>query len=195
MNRTIFLEGTDETAKLIASAAFPSYNGRKFRVTIHQDTDKFEIDLGMSGGTYSRFAFVKLDTMAGCNVNDMVELRQYFGNGFNRTPTPFTMPVGFAIVEHASFQGKDQGLTIHILEANATKLIPAPVELSEQEIAVLKATRSYKSSYAGQTRQQMSGIKLDVWNATSETLKAKGLLAKNGAITASGKNAISHLRY
>ena len=188
---TIYLEGNDETGRLIALAGFPSYSGRKFKVEVHKNDSKFEIDLGMSGGTYSRFAFVKLDTMTGVNVHDMPGLNQYFGNGFNRMATPFQMPEGFAIIEHASFCGKDSGLTIHLLEANATKLLPAPVELTDLERSVLKATWSLKASYMGRSRQQESGIPLADWTAASETLKAKGLLNKAGAITPAGKNAIN----
>jgi hypothetical protein len=191
---TIHLEGNDATAKLIVAAAFPGYSGRKFKVEIHKNDSKFEIDLGMSGGTFSRFAFVKLDTMTGVNVNDMGQLLNYFGNGFNRMPTPFQMPEGFAIVEHGHFCGSDMGITIHFLEANATKFITAPANLTETEKKVLVATRGLKSSYMGQSRQQMSGIaKLD-WDAASVTLKAKGFLNKAGAITPAGKNAIANER-
>jgi hypothetical protein len=194
MNTTIHLEGNDETAKLIVRASFPGYSGRKFKVEIHKNDSKFEIDLGMSGGTFSRFAFVKLDTMTGVNVNNMGQLTNYFGNGFNRMPTPFQMPEGFAIVEHSHFCGSDMGITIHLLEANATKFIAAPVDLTTLEIGVLKATRSLKSSYMGRTRQQESGIALADWNAASVTLKAKGFLNKVGAITPAGKNAIANER-
>jgi hypothetical protein len=187
---TIYLSGNDETGKLIGLAGFPGYSGRKFKVEVHKNDSKFEINLGTSGGTYSCFAFVKLDTMVGINVHDMTELTPFFGNGFNRQSVPFAMPEGFAIVEHASFCGSDMGLTIHILEANATKLLPAPVELTELERSVLQATWNLKSSYMGRSRQQESGIALADWNATSEILKSRKLLAKNGAITAAGKNAI-----
>jgi hypothetical protein len=82
------------------------------------------------------------------------------------------------------------GLTFWILDENAAKLIPAPVELSKSERIVLATTRSLKASYMGVPRSMKSGLSPELWNVASELLKKKGLLTKTGAITVDGKNAI-----
>lgn len=186
--RTIHLQPNDETAQTLAKAAFPGYNGRKFRVCVTHPSHKFQLESGWSEGSCEKFVIVKLDDMTAVNVSGM----DFVGNGFNRMGKEFQLPEGFAIVVHATILGKDAGITIFLLADNAAKLIVAPVELTQNEKIVLAATRSLKSSYGGMSnyRQKESGLSLAVWNETSDALKAKGLLAKNGSVTVDGKNAI-----
>ncbi len=183
---TIYLNGNDETAKAIAKVAFPAYNGKKFKVSVVKNGHTFNLTSGWCEGSRDFYAVVDLANMKGVDVSNQA----FVGNDFNRRGTDFQLPEGFAVVEHSIFCGKDVGITIYVTEANAAKLIPAPVELTREEKIVLAATRSLKSTYMGRTRQMESGLSLAVWNATSDALKLKGLLAKNGAITPEGKNAI-----
>lgn len=186
--RTIHLSATDAVAKQIGVVAFPSYCGRKFKAVIVKVGHTFNLTSGWDGGSKDFYAIVRLIDMKAVELSDT----KVVGNNFNTIGQDFQLPEGFVLVEQSFFCGKDTGLTIYVTEANATKLIPAPIELSKEEKAVLVATRSFKSSYAGikNYRQQESGLSLSVWEAASETLKAKGLLAKNGAITPEGRNAI-----
>lgn len=186
MSNTIHLNGNDKTAKTLATASFPSYKGKKFKVNVVPVGHKFSLTSGWSGGSRDWFVIVRLSDMRAIDVSEMV------GNEFNRNAVAHQLQDGFMLVEHSMFQGTDLGLTFYITEANATKFLPAPVELTEAERKVLKATRSYKSSYGGNNnvRRDNSGLSIEVWNATVEILKEKKLLAKNGSITIEGKNAV-----
>lgn len=189
---TIHLESNDPTATEIAKAAFPSYAGRKFKVTIVKPDHTFNLTSGWDGGSRDLYAFVRLTDMKGVQVSNYVGL---VGNNFNRSGRDFQLAEGFALVEHSTFMGKDVGLTIYLTEENATKMIPAPVELTRDEKVVLAAVRSLKSSYGGvkNYRQTESGLSASVWATNVEILKGKGLLNKMGAITPAGKNAIGNL--
>jgi hypothetical protein len=96
------------------------------------------------------------------------------------------------------------GLTFYVHPDNAAKLLPAPgAELSAHESIVLQATCSYKSSYNGRDRYSMahddarwgkpgaleSFPTREQWQQAKDSLIAKGLLAKNGAVTPKGRNA------
>jgi hypothetical protein len=106
------------------------------------------------------------------------------------------MQTVIACVEHSIFCGKDMGLTIHIHPANANRLLPAPVELTWAERTVLLATMSWKSSYAGVSNyrfveaQRTCGITLPEWENAKQSLIARKLLNKAGAVTVDGRNAI-----
>jgi hypothetical protein len=76
---------------------------------------------------------------------------------------------------------------------NLAPLLPAQEELSENEKIVLKATRTYKSSYAGIKNYRYDQVKhlitLSDWVATQQLLQEKGYLDKRNALTIKGKNA------
>jgi len=185
--RAIHLNSNDPAAKAIANAAFPKYNGRKFKVVITSGT--FNLSSDWEGGSGSHYAIIRLADMKAANISQA----SFVGDGYSRIGSDFTIKEGFAIVEHAHFMGHDSGITIYILEANATKLIPDKLELTPNEITVLKATQSFKSSYGGNShyRQTESGLPMAIWTATVEILKGKHLLRANGAITPEGRNAIN----
>lgn len=184
------LSATDPTAKAIASIAFPSYNGRKFTLNVVKETAP-EISLtwdSENGGSYEKYSVVDLVSMQ-CMAGDISTTRQY-------ATASLKLQDGMALVTHSYFCGKDMGITISVLEINATKMLPLVLELSENEKKCLVATRSLKSSYGGVSnyRQKESGLSVSEWSSTQELLKTKGLLAKNGAITPDGRNAVEGIR-
>lgn len=98
-------------------------------------------------------------------------------------------------------------LTFYIHPETATKLLPPPApELTPFEREVLRATKCYKSYYAGKDRYQMSQDEIlfegsngrnkvpqmtrQQWENAKELLISKKLLNKSGAITVAGRNAI-----
>ena len=189
--RTIHLNGNDPTAKLVTSAAFPAYTGRKFKVTIVEKNHKFNLTSGWEDGSRDFYAVVRLSDMTSVEISQL----SVVGNNFNRSGIDFLLPEGFAVVEHSIFLGKDAGITIFITEANAMALLPAPVELTENEKKVL-GVMGLKNTYGGQTnvRQRESGLTPNVYVETVALLKEKGFLDKRGAITPEGRNARSSFR-
>jgi hypothetical protein len=185
---TIHLKATDETAKQLAAASFPDYKGRSFKVIVVPSDYEFSLVSMWEGGSRSYYAVVDLATMKSVDISNLV------GN-FNRATQSLHLVEGLALVERSWFLGKETGLTFFILDANSAKLLPAVIDLTRDEKIVLAATRSLKSSYGGYSnyRQQESGLSAATWTATVDVLKAKGLLAKNGALTTDGRNAIGSM--
>lgn len=188
---TIYLNSNDPIANQITGAAYPSYNGRKFKAVVVKNDHKFNLTSGWDGGSRDYYVLVDLSVMKAVDIS----AASFVGNCFNKMGSDFVLPEGFVIVEHSFFCGKDMGMTIYVTENNATKLIPAKIELTKTEKLVLAATRGLKSSYAGikNYRQHESGLSPQIWADTVDVLKTKGLLAKNAAITTEGKNAIGSL--
>jgi hypothetical protein len=108
------------------------------------------------------------------------------------------MVPGVVVVQYSISRGKDVGLTFYVHPDDAAKLLPAPMDLTDHERIVLRATRAYKASYGGVDRYTMAWRDAQGklfpskagWAVAKESLIAKGLLDKRGAITVAGRNAI-----
>lgn len=183
MANTIYLEKKDIPQMLLK--VFPNYTGKKFQV--EQKTKVSLSGAYWDGGSRNEYRAVNMDT--GEILPADGKLQNPFTPGY-AVPT-VEIPPRVCVVEHTIFCGKDLGITFHVNPSDYQNLLPPGEELTEDEKKVLVATRCYKSSYNGQTRQQMSKIPLDIWKQASETLKDKGLLDKRGAITNKGRNAVS----
>jgi hypothetical protein len=193
MQNAIHLEANQVPAQLRGA-----YSGKKFKaivaeqVTIHSDAGLW------SGGSR--------DYWSGVNVNtgDAMPLPGQNDSPWNasRQEVIVNLAPGFVVVKHSMFRGTDMGLTFFVHPENAAKLLPTPsADLSAIEKLVLRATRSFKSSYAGQDRYQIAerdySCKAMVdtwpsreqWNVAKESLIAKKLLNRAGAITPAGRNA------
>ena len=94
--------------------------------------------------------------------------------------------------------GKDFGMTIYVDPNTATKFLPDPIKINDNERIVLEFTSTYKNTYAGiknyrfYEASKKVGISLDDWNIASDTLKTSKLLNKAGAITTTGRNALEN---
>ena len=180
---------TGKEPLIVDLAALVGYRGRKFTLVM---ADWVEPDSNYwSGGSKSDYTVVRLSDM------EVVELPDDPTGGAR--PGRLQLPPGFVVIEHVRFQGKDLGLRIFVNPLGLDpRLLPAGSEaLDDDEVVVLQATRSYKSSYAGQSNyryheaRRQVGITLDRWNAAVDRLKARKLLNKAGAITVDGRNAVA----
>ena len=189
---TIYLEPNQ-----VPSTLKGNYCGKKFKAVI-TDTVTVPSDAGIwGGGSRDTFTFIEIAT--GRSIPSPCQDTAPWDN--RRQEFSGTLPAGVAMVEHSIFCGKDMGLTFYLRPENAQKLLPERVELTAHQKIVLEATRSYKSSYAGQDRYQMaSGYAYGPkraefptraeWEAAKAELIAQGYLNKAGAITTKGRNAL-----
>lgn len=185
---------------MIPAALRSGYNGNKFKAVVCTQTT-IPSDAGLwSGGTRDTYQLIHLETGRAVTASDNMS------SPWNaaRKDQDITLQPGFAVVEHSVFCGKDMGLTFFVHPDNAAKLLPAPsAELTDHEAIVLQATCSYKSSYNGMTRYDMAKRDHEYswkenkspfatrgqWDAAKQSLIAKGLLNKAGAVTPAGRNA------
>ena len=188
MSQTVYIDSPDDFLRRIASATFPDYAGRTFKLCVSDAP--LNCASYWDGGSRSYFRFLNLSTLA---VSDEVPVQSAFDTPV-RGLDSVQLPPGFACVEHSIFCGKDTGLTIHIQPENAARLLPAPQVVSRQEHIVLAATDSFKNSYNGQTNYRFhkanreTGITAQEWETAKASLSSRGLLDARGAITAAGKN-------
>jgi hypothetical protein len=83
------------------------------------------------------------------------------------------------------------GFTIILNPANFNQMaLPAPIELTVEEKIVLCVTKEYKSNY----RLEYSRMNKAKFEEIKQGLIARKFLAKNGAITDEGRNAIGNTR-
>jgi len=192
MLNTIYLEPAMVPAHLRGA-----YRGTKFQAEVCESMS-IPSDAGLwSGG--SREVYSAIDFATG---QQMAIPGQHLSPwNAARTEHKVELKPGFAIVRHSMFCGKDMGLTFYVHPENATKLLPAPVELTPHEKTVLEATCGLKSSYNGKDRYEMSldnsrwerkgtpFMSRAEWDAAKASLIGRGMLNKAGAVTVAGRNA------
>jgi hypothetical protein len=166
--------------------AYPDYTGRKFQIEVRA----YPINCASywSGGSGDYFTFMRMDTLEIMSVPQQSAFDRKV-EGVNEV----SLIPGMVCIKRTYFCGKDLGCKVYIHPENAPRLLPENVELTDLEKTVLRCTRSYKSSYAGISnyRQKESGLTIEVWNHTKDSLIRKGLLNRAGALTIDGKNAVN----
>jgi hypothetical protein len=186
MNETYYSDAPE--IRDIVKIAFPSYNGKKFKVDTF--SGPMRLDSYWDDGSRDYYAIVNMKTERSKPIPE---------NGSMQGGKPFRiskLPAGFAVVRNSIVRGQDMGVTIYVNAENLSKMLPTPDEVSWAEKVVLSATRSLKSSYAGikdyrfQEALKDTGITKPEWDQAKETLIRKGFLNKSGAITDKGRNAI-----
>jgi len=185
--KMLYLSGKEDGIKDLANVAFPSYRGRKFKWTVAEEVEM--PDTAWSGGSRSTYAGVNLTTRRSAT------LPNFNPSEFGGPPTTPVVPVrpGMAIVEHSIFCGKDMGLTFYVHPSDAPRLLPPTENLHDNEKIVLAFSR-IKNTYGGQKNvrfleaRRRYGITLDRWNTARESLIAKKMLTKAGALTPEGRN-------
>ena len=169
----------------VPAALRGSYTGKKFKAVVCTEMT-IPMDAGLwSGGSRAEYSAINLENGKSMPFQGS-NLAPWDGG---RRDHKVTIVPGMAVVLHSMFCGKDMGLTFYIHPDNATKMLPAPVELSKEEKVVLTTIRSYKAAY----RQQMAqgqGISGTQYAAILQSLTEKGMLHKGNRITTKGKNAI-----
>jgi hypothetical protein len=181
----------DSAVEKIGRAAYPDYKGRKFRVKVV--SDPINVKSYWDGGSCSFYRFIKLaDADAVFEVpaqHPMFDAQIKGADAVNLVP-------GLACVKHSIFCGKDMGLDILIHPENAPRLLPAKVDLTDDEKIVLEYTSGYKPCYAGRSNNRLyeahreTQITEERWSSAKASLIAKGLLDKRGALTNEGRNNV-----
>jgi hypothetical protein len=194
MTNAIYLD-----PNMVPAALRGAYSGKKFKAVVCTQTT-IPADAGLwSGGTRNTYQIIDLETGRALQASDNMSAPW----DQSRKDRMIAIWPGIAVVEHSQFCGKDMGLTFYVHPDNAAKLLPAPsAELTNHESIVLQATCSYKSSYNGKDRYEMARPRSweraellaayptrEQWDAAKQTLIAKGLLNKAGAVTPAGRNA------
>lgn len=189
--KTIHLTGKEPLVRTIVNKAYPSYTGNKFKLRI---TDTVNASSSWQGGSRDYYKFIQLN---GMRVSNEMPAQSQFDQKVHGLDNVKLID-GVICVEHTIFQGKDMGITIHISEANAVPLLPAPVELTEAERIVLIATKSYKASYDGRKPREDEakryGVSKEQYEIAKSSLIARRFLNKAGAITVDGRNAVEGQR-
>lgn len=131
---TLILERSDVPAAFLR--AFPCYNGRKFRAVASETVSV--TGTYWDGGSRCTYVLFRLDgigPVARCAPDHPAfDRRGVEGN-------TYPIPEGFGIAEHSIFCGKDMGITFHVRPEVLAPLLPAPVDLSDDERAVLAIMR------------------------------------------------------
>lgn len=188
--------------KALAKRVF-KYTGNKFEVV---SAESIQCASYWDGGTRSYYAVVDGDTPRAIDPSHLlpdsppaptIHVVGECGGMFQPIAPTIAIGPNTVVIRHSIFCGRDMGITFYVNPARLPQYLPASsVELSRAEKIVLVATRSYKSSYAGDSMIRyheafrQTGITLADWQNAQADCIAKGLLNKRGAITVSGKNAI-----
>jgi len=167
----------DSEAIRIVSAAFPGLPTKQIRIVPFRP---MRLDSNWSGGSKDSFVLIDLETFKHAAIPEN-------GTPFSSAPYHIDkLPTNIVVVEHTIFCGKNLGFRIYVNSENLGKYLPAPINLTDDELNVLCCT----SRYTSVARLKYSGISQEKWNSVKETLISKGLLKKNGAITDDGRNSI-----
>ena len=175
-----------EVARIV-SAAFPDYTGRK-DIGVELFRPGMNVDSYWSSGHRDYWSVVEMTTL---HTQSGRETGSYQGDTDSKTLD--NLPSNCALV-CLTFSGQYKYVRIFVNAENLTPLLPAPVELTDEEKKVLFHTKG-KSVYAGITRQMNSGLPKEVWDKVQNDLISKGFLKKNGAFTTEGRNAVADMRY
>lgn len=187
--RTYWVDKPDAFLKEIVARTFSGYTGKKIQISNQIPS---ELRSYWDGGSKTSYCFFNLST----KESQMVGTNHPFFEP-DKPSHLESLPIGFVLVSHSFFCGKDMGITIYVNEEDMTKMIKAPEEVPLDEEIVLEATASLKSSYGGVKNlrfveaHRQTGISEEEWNAAKLSLIQKKLLNKAGAITPNGRNAIS----
>ena len=109
---------TDPSVVALCKKAFPAYNGRKFRWSTSIPTS---LDSYWEGGSRDSYAFVNLKTK---EVAAVQSNHPFFEKDKPRFLS--ALPLGFGIVQHSIFCGKDMGMTLYINAQDIWPALPAP---------------------------------------------------------------------
>lgn len=167
------------------------YSGRKFKAEA-RETVTIPIDAGLwSGGSRDHYSLVRLAD--GRAASDPTA--QTAPWSAERSERVVTLIPGFAVVRHSMFCGKDMGLTFYVHPTDIAPLLPPASEpLAELELQALDIIGGLKS-FARDEERDRRKITREEYAAAVESLKAKGLLNKAGAVTVAGRNARVRLTY
>lgn len=187
--KTYWIDKPDQTILQIVSATFPSYHGKKFKLSTSIPS---RLDSYWDGGSRDYYAFYHLDQ------NKSVDVHSNHPNFETNQPRDLEiLPDRVVLVNQSIFCGKDSGITIYANESDLVKMLPPTTDVSDHEKTVLKFTSHLKNTYGGQKHIRFSearcatGITRNQWVESQLSCISKGLLRKNKSITPDGRNAIA----
>lgn len=189
---THYLEKIDDTTRRIIKDCYPEYTGKKVKISTDIPTELRSYWDGGSRNYYVIYCLADGRTLSVGSNHPMFEE--------NNSSILLGLPTGYVIVSHSFYCGKDIGITIYANKADLVPLLSEVAELTKNELIVLTFTAGYKASYGGRSdlrfyeANRVHGISKATWQTTKDLLISKGLLAKNGSITANGRNAIADKR-
>lgn len=173
----------------IVNATFPSYNGKKFKIST---LIPLRLDSYWSGGSKDSFAFYCLPTT---NIATVKSNHPAFAP--NNPSKLDKLPRGMLLVKHNYFRGKDMGITVYANKEDLTGMLPKATPVTAYERIVLQYTSGHKFSYAGiknyrfHEAHRSTGITSEQWDTAKTALIVSKHLMKNGAITPKGRNTIA----
>jgi len=171
----------------ILSIAGMSYRGTQVEVNEFKGT---RLDSAWCDGSRTTLAIVNYATGKAAPVPE---------NGTMFCPSIgelTSLPDNCLVVKHRIFRGKDMGIELLVPASFLAKLLPDTPTLTPEQMVVLYATRSLKSSYGGipnyrfHQAHEETGITKEQWEQAKGELIDARLLNKAGAITPSGRNAV-----
>jgi hypothetical protein len=174
--------------KQVCKAAFPKYRGRKFKV--NYDVKTMSVRSYWDGGSKTSYALVRLHDLSVRHAPTSHPVFDHVDVDVDNV----IIPDGFVIVGHSIFCGKDMGLTIYT--PITAPLLPDNGQVSDELMMLLLATAGLKSSYAGIRDYRKNALMqtLDYTSKQVDDLRQQamtlGYMAKNKAITVSGRNVI-----
>lgn len=174
----------------IVKAAYPDYRGKGD--VIVDTSGRFDcVDRYWSEGCRNYYVIVRLaDGLPCAEIPGVNPLRD------TADQHDCVIPAGYAVVCR-KFRGQRELMEISVSSENVAQFLPAPkAELTENQAKCLRATKSFKSSYGGNSniRQESSGLSQSSWAEAKAQLIQMGLLNKAGAITTAGKNVVEVIR-
>lgn len=171
----------------IVQAAFPDYRHSSSRLTVEPLTYPVTPTSYWSDGSRDYWSFVRIaDLKASSTLPEA-------GSGFVQDAKPIDkLPEGFALVRFTV--GSYKSAALYLNPANLTPLLPAEISLTPDEEVVLSCTAGLKSFARREHAAKLWGswtVKPEHaarWEATVASLKVKGLVQSNGAVTTAGRN-------
>jgi hypothetical protein len=189
---TYHVERQDPIMKEVIANCFPSYHGKRIRLSTSVPS---RISQYWDGGSKRTYVFYQLGTKKAYAVEDN---HPFFEKDKPRDLN--SLPSGVVLVEHSIFCGKDMGITIYANHDDLAPMLPdKTTELPFNLKAVLFYTKSLKNSYGGETdirfrtANRAHGITRQEWMEAMKACIASGWLNRAGAITASGRNMIGDI--
>lgn len=170
------------------------YRGKTFRACITESVNVADSTMRWDNGSRSVFTIWNGEHSA---IVPEIKAWPHYGEQM------IVLKPGCVLVEHAIVAGKDYGITIYAHPDDVVKSLAAPEpDLTDDEKAVLYATRRFKSSYAGRDRREMFNmeqfnkrpIEQDQWDNAKALLIEKKLLNAKGALTTAGKNIAANIK-
>ena len=179
----------DQSVTRLVKQAYPDYSGKHISVEPIDPARTINCSSYWDSGHRDYFVFLAL--VAGADTRIEAPQQSAYDPKVAGIDA-VTLPKGIVCVQR-TFAGSREYVRVLVRSDDiAPGMLPAAVELTEQERACLKATKSLKNSYAGETdlRRRSTNMSVEEWKATQETLQKRGMLNKAGAITDAGRNAL-----